>query len=335
MALGTSAVIIAIGALSTATTAAATAAAVATIAVNVAAAVALTGLTLKVIGTIVRDPGLTEAGTQMGYAAMGLGLFSGGASMLATDPSFASTELSDQAINEVMENGGGVIMPSPGFEDVARSGLMDAPIAATTPTVAGGLANAPQPDAITGGVGEDALMAGQAQPDMLAKAQPPTGDTGGASLEDIGADSGAMPTPTAPSPPSAEVAPTPPAAEGPPTMMGPATGQPVTEAGAIQEWYGKDIVARSIAEYQKNNPTGGLGDWFARQPDWIKATVAMQGLNAVGGGLGGILTGKNLGERLDFDKQVAQWKQDQVAYLNKNNAFAPRVTFPKRGLMNR
>jgi hypothetical protein len=327
MALGTTAVITAIGAISTATTAAATAAAVATIAVNVAAAVAITGLTLKVIGTIVRDPGLAEAGTQMGYAATGLGLIAGGASMLATDPSFASTELSDQAINEVMQEGGGVL--SPGFENAAPSGLMNAP------TVAGALANAPQPDAITGGVGQDPLMGGTTTSDPLATPQLPAGDTGGTSWADTGTDSGAMPTPTSPSPPAAEVAPTPPAAEAAPTMTGPATGQPVTEAGALQEWYGKDIVARSIAEYQKNNPTGGLGDWFTRQPDWIKATVAMQGLNAVGGGLGGILTGKTLGDRLDFDKQVAQWKQNQVEYQNKNNAYAPRVVFPKPGLMNR
>jgi hypothetical protein len=118
-------------------------------------------------------------------------------------------------------------------------------------------------------------------------------------------------------------------------MTGPATGQPVTAEGVLQERAGSDIVARSLAEYQKNNPTGGLGDWFARQPDWIKATVAMQGLNAVGGGLGGILTGKNMGERLDFDKQVAQWRQNQVEYQNKNNAYAPRVVFPRPGLMNR
>lgn len=70
-------------------------------------------------------------------------------------------------------------------------------------------------------------------------------------------------------------------------------------------------------------------DLWGKLPDWAKYSAVTSGIQGLTGLAAGYYQGLSAEERLNFDKMIEQNKQNQIQYLNKNNAYAPKVTFNK------
>lgn len=78
---------------------------------------------------------------------------------------------------------------------------------------------------------------------------------------------------------------------------------------------------------------------WSSMPDWMKYSAMTTGAQGLTGLASGYYQGLSAEEQLNFQKLVNSQNQNQVQYLNKNNAYAPLVKFgPKpaaAGLINR
>lgn len=331
----------------TAAIATTTVATVATAAVAVSAAIGVAGLGVTAVGAITGNKDLLKAGKIMGYIGLAGGLVGGaigGVGALASGGSFidgaasafsGAAQYTSDAASSYMDNISNFFNPETASQVMgAQQEAMGTGIVAGTNPQAGQAM-------FTGGMDQAALGKGIAA--GTSGALPP-GSTAASFAPGItaptisGPDPFQVQSPISPGPatPSALNGPDPFQVSAPVAPVQPGVPVAPTAAGATQQALGQGIVQGTMGA-TAGTPTTAAGLW-ASMPDYMKYAAMTTGMQGVTGLASGYYQGLSAEEQLNFQKLMNQQNQNQVQYLNKNNAYAPLVTFgqkPTTGLINR
>lgn len=312
----------------------------ATAVVSVSAAIGVAGLAVSAVGMITKNKDLLKVGKIMGYVGLAgslaggalggvSGLMEGGKGFLE-GASGAFTEAGNRigdAASSYADNISNFFNPQVADGVVSGSGTVTGAGANTGVQVSGQGVN-PGPalgEPVTQNVG---AAAGQIPPPDLLASQS-QGMSGAIPADQVAAVGQSA---------AANVGPTPGIATGnesyqallaranpgqtPGVIVNPDTGTFITGIGQV---------APGAAQTGGKTAEGLLSS----MPDWMKYSVATTGAQGLSGLAAGYYQGLSAEERLKFDQLINQQNQNQVQYLNKNNQYAPLVTFNRPGLINR
>lgn len=108
-----------------------------------------------------------------------------------------------------------------------------------------------------------------------------------------------------------------------------------------QAMHGMGAAQQAVANLPLNFGTNAAADlsWWAAQPEMVKAALLYGGISTGGqlvtGALGGMFEGVAAEKRLALEQLINSQRENQVQYLNKNNAYAPLLTFkPNAGVLD-
>jgi len=279
---------------------------VATVA-TIGAVVGGIGLAVSVVGAVTKNKDLIKVGAIMGALGAGAGIGAAASSALglgvssATSGAGAAGEAAKgAAVSSTAETGkAGTSAAIQSNTVPVTSSVMNQSVGSS---VTGGLQKTSTmiPDAITGGGGSEALNGANAARQIGLQI---SGDPG------VGA-------PVAPAPP-----PAPAAGTTPPT---------IDMAGATQESLGRGIV---YGTQTSNTSATDPGVWKSIDPS-TKMMLGMTGGQAVTGLIGSVVGNsmqrKVAEQNLAFQQQEADRDQAQRDLINRNNAYAPKITYGRR-----
>lgn len=317
-----------------------TVATVATAVVAVSAAIGVAGLAVTAVGMITKNQDLLKAGKIMGYVGLagglaggaigGLGAMAEGGSFLqgAADAFSGAASLTKDAVSSYADNVSNFFNPQAAdnvMAEVTQESLGTGIVAGTNPNAAAGL-NTIGMDQAAMGQGISAGTAG-----LESAGAPITGaaDAAGSVAESLADNVGAQTGPAVPNAPAPIQAPTAPITpQSPGVAVNPDTGTFISGIGRVGDGAANTIV-----------PKTAEGLWSS-MPDYMKYAAITTGTQGLSGLASGYYQGLSAEEKLNFEKLVNQQNQNQVQYLNKNNAYAPLVKFntqpnPTTGLINR
>lgn len=303
-------------------TAAAVTAAVASAIIATSVAVGVVGLAVTAVGMVTKNESLLKAGKIMGYVGLagGLaggaiggigGMMEGGAGFVAgAQNAYAGAS---NALGEAWK--GSIFNPSDGASVVGAVPEVGNTVGSTgvgnnLPPIGG-----EQPTNLSGGMGlsENANVGMDTPITSLAPTDPSMAAPAPVSSVT------ATPMPGAVAPP---VAPTTPGYEGLVNMHPSAPTQ--------SAMFGNPDQFNVMGAYgTATGPAAPSGSFLSNIPDWVKYS----GMNTAGQGLSGAASGWYAGasaeQKLEFDKLMNEQRQNQVQYLNKNNTYAPLLSFAK------
>lgn len=201
---------------------------------------------------------------------------------------------------------------------------------AAAPSVANQFANPQLAASITGGI-EQAGKVGAGS--VLAPATAQAARVGaGSVLAPAGSGVLSMPsvTPVTTSSATIGLSPSPvssaPGVPTPAASVTSAPGAPMTVAPSVS------TVSQTLGQAP---PVGDGGSkvqgFWDRLPDWQKAQLTVTGGQALSGLAGGFFEGLSAEERLEFDQLINSQTQAQRELTNRNNAYAPTLSFQRAG----
>ena len=73
--------------------------------------------------------------------------------------------------------------------------------------------------------------------------------------------------------------------------------------------------------------SGSMWDWINKLEPWQKAQLGLVGGQMGAGLVGGLFQGYSAAQNLELQQRINEQNQAQREYQNRNNAYAPRITF--------
>ena len=293
-----------------------TVATVATAVVATSIAIGVAGLAVTAVGMVTKNESLLKAGKIMGYVGLAGGLAGGAIG----------------GIGGMMEGGAGFMQ---GAQN-AYSGAADAIGEAWK----GSIFNPSDGAAVTGAVPETGQAAAGANQPFVADATNP-GVNAAAPSTSVGPSAGpasatsgnyqmvADPSMVAPAPVSPVTATPMPGAVTPPVT--PTTPGALPINTSIQSGIDQagQVGAGSVLAPGGAPVVPPSGSFLSNIPDWVKYSGMNTAGQCLSGAASGWYAGASAEQKLEFDKLMNEQRQNQVQYLNKNNTYAPLLSFAR------
>lgn len=296
---------------------------------EVAATVAVTGAVLGTIGAATGNKNLKLAGMAMGIAGgvvgIGAGLAGIGGMTLGDAGSAISNFMSGPAptaAESAYLTGMDAAAGHTGLTPVAETGaaqeaagqaiVNNTPIAPTDAHLA---ATAPMTGPSQASLGEGIINATQQNMAASQQAAGITPPANPAEMDYMATQAAATQAPAAPEAPSVDKA--------------------ITGSISQQGQPGAGTVLKPEATIPAKVAGEDLTSWYARIPDWAKAQLAISVGQGAAGLAGGYFQGLSAEERLELEKLINSQNQAQRELYNRNNAYAPKISFSRTsGMIN-
>lgn len=278
----------------TAAVAATTVATVSAAVVAVSALVGAVGLAVTAVGLVTGNKTMTKIGGIMGMVGLAGGVAGWAAGSLA--PATAGVE----------QVGSFFAAPEGGYgaAQAVGQGTVLAPAPAVAAPVGAGTVLAPAGDISSAIVGAQPVSA------------TPIADAAGTGRTAAGAPIG---SPESIAPPA-------------PTPQAPVAGAEQSYANLLANANQAPGVS-TLGNIPKPQP-GGIASWWNSLPPTMQAMIATTGGQTIAGAAGGLFQGMAASDKLELEKLINQQNENQRQLQNKNNSYAPRLSFAKPSLIN-